>query len=200
MTPWLIWSLVIGLLVLLAVTKLGVHFLYDGESVRLRVLIGPLRLELMQKQKKRKNIASDKTTLTSTPKKSFSWKPWMKAILHRLDEVLALCSRILRTPTFDLLRIHVIIADGEPDEKAIKYGRICAAVGSLLEPVENVFTISKRSVVIYCSFEDEVTSYEAEAAITLRVYEVIALLFAGLKLIYSLYCEVKDSKKEVHNI
>lgn len=202
MRPWLIWSIVIGIIVIIAVTKFGIHIVCRNDDIRLRILVGPIRLKLKQKQeKKRKESAKSKRKPKAyRSKKRLDWKPWAKAILSHWDDMLALFLRVLRSPTFDLLKLYITVGGDEPDVNAINYGRTCAFIGGLLGPLESVFYVKKRQIDISCSWDGASTVYEAEAVLTLRVYEALALILVGFKLIVTLYFEVNNRKKEEDKI
>ena len=198
MRPWLIWGIVIGIIAIVAATKFGVHFGFHHDDLRLRILVGPIRLRLKHKQEKKRQVSgkSKSKQRAYRSKKKLDWKPWAKAVFAHWDEVLTLFSRVLKSPTFELLRLYITVGGYEPDKNAINYGRTCAFVGGFLVPLESVFLVKKRQISITCSWDEASTTYEAEAVLTLRVYEALALMLVGFKLIVTLYFEVNNRKKE----
>jgi len=110
-----------------------------------------------------------------------------------------LVGRVLTAPTIDILKLYISVG-GEPDECAVRYGQICAGVGALLAPLENTFAVLKRDVGVRCTFGSEKLKIDLETRVTLKIYEVIALLVAGLRLLLCLYREVNMNKKVVQKL
>ena len=202
MKAWMIFGIVLCIIVLLGFLKVGIYLAYREDKLTFKVLVGKLRFEFGKennKAKKKKDAAKAKRVRSKSKRSKKSAKPWIISALHHLGDILLLVGRVLTAPTLELLRLHILVGSSEPDESVLKYGRICSAVGSLLPALENTFLIKKRDVNVACSF-DNTLQIDTEAVITLRIYEAIALVFAGLRLLIGMYQEINMNKKVVQNV
>lgn len=195
MSMWLLWLIIAAVLTTVAFLRVGVYVVYRND-LDLKLQVGGVRLAFSGKERK-----SEKKTVTSgaggKAKSGRTLKLWLQAAIERRAEILELIARVLSAPTLDVLRIHVWVGGKEPDQCALNYGRICALVGSLLGPVESIYMIKKKSVDVRCEFDRTDIEFDLEIATTLRVYEIAALAFAGLKLGFGLYRQVKSNVKVV---
>jgi len=201
MSAWLIWGIIIVSLALIAIVKVGFCLEYREEKVEFRLLIGPFPIKFTQKKKDapQKAKENNKKAPVEHKKGQKKWKMWVKAALSHWDEILTLVGRVLTAPTIDILKLYISVG-GEPDECAVRYGQICAGVGALLAPLENTFAVLKRDVGVRCTFGSEKLKIDLETRVTLKIYEVIALLVAGLRLLLCLYREVNMNKKVVQKL
>ena len=106
---------------------------------------------------------------------------------------------MLTSPTLDVLKLQILVGGKDAEACAMTYGRICAVVGCVLPVVENTFGIRKRQIDVRCCFDRENLDISAEAAITIRIYEIFALAFAMLGLGLKLLLAAKNNKKAVQN-
>ena len=212
MRPWMVWLLVLACLALLAAAKVGVHVSYLEKKLRLDLLISSFRLTLLggepkkPKRQKKRRTSEEKTqkpkkqSAAKTPKEGKpNLKPWLQAVQTYWRELLELVGRVLTSPTLDVLKLQILVGGKDAEACAMTYGRICAVVGSVLPVVENTFGIRKRQIDVRCCFDRENLDISAEAAITIRIYEIFALAFAMLGLGLKLLLAAKNNKKAVQN-
>ena len=121
----------------------------------------------------------------------------LQAVLAYWREILSLIGRVLTTPTLDVLRLELLVGGKDAENCAMTYGRICAVVGSVLPVVENTFGIRKRKIDVLCCFDRDSLDITAETSITVRIYEVFALVFALLGLGLKILLESRKNKKAV---
>ena len=203
--------IVAAVLFLLGMIKVGVHGFYEGKAFRLDLIISRYRMTLVgeeqekrpkkpkkarRKKQPKKDPQQNKPKAASAqqnvdnasaskPKKSGGFqkfKPWLSALLDYWQDILGLIGRVLTSPTLDILRLEIKVGAGDAEACAMKYGKICAIVGAVLPVVENTFTIKKRKIDVLCLFDQDSMDISAEAAITIRIYEIFALVFALLGL------------------
>ena len=212
MRPWMVWLLVLACLALVAAAKVGVHVSYLEKKLRLDLLISKFRLTLLggepkkPKRQKKRRTSEEKTQkpkkqkAAKTPKEGKpNLKPWLQAVQTYWRELLELVGRVLTSPTLDVLKLQILVGGKDAEACAMTYGRICAVVGSVLPVVENTFGIRKRQIDVRCCFDRENLDISAEAAITIRIYEIFALAFAMLGLGLKLLLAAKNNKKAVQN-
>ena len=204
------WLIALAVLFLLAMVRVGVHVLYEEKQLQLELLISRFKLLLVgpkneKKPKKSQSMVKPKSAKPETEpaqskekpkKKKGAAKPWIDAVLEYWRELFALIGRVLTTPTLDVLRVELQVG-GDPEKCAMPYGRVCAMVGAVLPVVENTFRIRKRNIQVVPRFDRDDMEITAEAAITVRIYEIFALAFALLGLGVKILLQARNHKKAV---
>ncbi len=212
MRPWMVWLLVLACLALLAAAKVGVHVSYLEKKLRLDLLVSKFRFTILggeakkPKRQKKRQAPKEKTQKPKAEKAPKAQKegkpdlkPWLQAAQTYWRELLELVGRVLTSPTLDVLKLQILVGGKDAEACAMTYGRICAVVGCVLPVVENTFGIRKRQIDVRCCFDRENLDISAEAAITIRIYEIFALAFALLGLGLKLLLAAKNNKKAVQN-
>ncbi len=192
------WIALVAVLAVLAFLKVGAFVRYDETGASVKLVVGPLTIKLRsneqkgQKAQKKKGRAGSQGT---QKRRSSKGKLWIKAVLQNWSEIFQLIGRILSSPVLDSLSVKISVGGDDPAACAITYGRVCAAVSTLLPVVEATFSVKKQQIDISYDFEDTKMRMEAEASATLRVYELLALGVSALKLISNMYSFVKSNNE-----
>lgn len=195
MIGWLITGVALYLLLSM---KVGVRLLWESNTATVKLRIGALRFSFPTKEKKKTDKKKGAATSKSASReKSLDAKRWIQALLAHWQEALTLVARILRTPKLDLLRLHATVGGTDPEACAMQYGHLCAGVGASLPVVQRLFSVKKQDIDVRCHFEEAETEILAEVELNAFVYEVLALLFAGLALLIKLYRHTKSTEKAV---
>ena len=191
MRPWMVWLLVLACLALLAAAKVGVHVYYREKKLRLDLLISKFRFTLLGRERKKPKGQKKRQTpkekmqkpkAQKVPKEGKpELKPWLQAVQTYWRELLELVGRVLTSPTLDVLKLQIL-------------------VGGKDAVVENTFGIRKRQIDVRCCFDRDTLDVTAEAAITIRIYEIFALAFSLLGLGLKLFLAAKNSKKAVQTL
>lgn len=187
MMLWLILPIV---LIMIAFLEIGILLSYD-DSMRLWFLVGKLRFSLSLKDEEREQ-STVQGSAKSKKKRKKNLKPWLKAVLQNWIEILETIGNTLAAPTLEKLELQVFVGGQDPEGSAMNYGRICSVVGCVLPIVENTFTVKKRLIDIRCSFEKDHIEFKAEAAATLKIYELVTLAVSILKLFYRIRSDMKS--------
>lgn len=198
------------ILIALGLIKVGVHIWYVEKNVRLELLIFRFKMVLMgedkpekkqkkkPKEKKKEAPKPEKQKKTAAkPKKKGSMKPLISAVLQYWREILGIIGRVLTMPTLDILRAEICVGNADAEKCALTYGKCCAIVGAVLPVVENTFRVKKRDIQVRPCFDRESLEIQAEAAVTVRIYEVFALVFALLGLGIKILLQARTNKKAV---
>lgn len=185
----MLWLIILGVLILLAVLPLGVSVRYDADGALVRVIAGPIRVTLFPRKKKEKpekkknkpkktaeKPASKETKPPKAPenpkeKKGGSWTDFLPLVRIALN-FLGDFRRKLRVKRLEL---KLILAGDDPADLGINYGRACAALGNLWPQLEKLFVIKKRDVQIECDFTADKTLVTACLDITITLGRVLAL-------------------------
>lgn len=192
--------IVLLVLLLLGLLKVGVHFVWDG-SAAVQLLIWKLRISFPGKKKPEKEASANAPFDKSAPKKMDASlvKGWLAAALSRRQDILTLIGRAIHTPRIDVLILRLTAGGQDAADCALNYGKLWAAVSGMLPVLENTFRIGKREIEIWCDYEKKETSCFAQADLTVRIYELLALGILGLKLLVQLYHEYKMTQKAVQS-
>ena len=217
MRPAVTWMIILAVLVVLAMVRVGVRVFYEEKKLRLELVISKFKLVLMgedkPKKKKKEKPKKEKSKKEKPAKEQADKKkadkpkkkgnilenPWVMAVLDYWRELLALVGRVLTSPTLDVLRLQLWVGGGDSEKCAMTYGRVCAILGGVLPVVENTFGIRKRQIEVWCCYDRDSIDVSAEAAITIRIYEIFALVFALLGLGIKIFLQARKYKKAVQN-
>lgn len=192
------WLITLGILILLGMIPLGVSAVYDEDGVLVRIVVGPLKIQVFpasakkKKPKAAKNGEKPKETAKKQPVKAESntvptetkapaakkkggpitdFLPLVKVLLKFLDGF----RRKLRV---NVLELKLIMAADDPCDLAINYGRAWAAVGNLMHSLERIFVIQKRNIEVECDFTADKTRVLARLDLTITLGRILGLTFA----------------------
>lgn len=180
------WLIALGILVLLAITPVGVHAGYNSEGILLRIIAGPARITVLPAKKKEK-----KPKKNEAPKKQKPAKPAKTAkpaaekkekggsvtdFLPLLQIVFDFLGEFRRKLRVNRLELKLILAGGDPCNLAINYGKAWAAVGNLMPQLERFFVIKKRDVEVECDFVASQTLVIARLELTITIGRVISMV------------------------
>ena len=179
------WLIALGILVLLAMTPVGVLAAYNSEGILLRVIAGPVKITILPakpKEKKPKESASKTAKKTAKPTKSAAKteKTQEKGgsvtdFLPLLQIVFDFLGEFRRKLRVNCLELKLIMAGGDPCNLAVNYGKAWAAVGNLMTQLERFFVIKKRDVQVECDFTGSQTLIIARLAITITIGRIISM-------------------------
>lgn len=199
-----VFGMILLALLLLSLVKVGVRVVWNCGELAIRFVAGPFRIALPKKKAKKqpKKPAAKKAVKINVeaekPKKNSSaGRLWLQAALAHWQELLALIGRTVRTPVLDRLILHLTVGGTDAAACALNYGRVCAAVGGILPVLENTFRIRRRDIQVQWDYAQQGLDCFVQAELTVRIYEMLALAAASLKLLLRLYQEIKMKQKAV---
>lgn len=213
------WIIAIALLALFLWMKVGIRFRWDSQSSLLIIRVGFLRFSLSteerkkdgKKKPKKENAAkgkrSDRTQPAADNKKSEkkkglspSLKSWIKAVLECWRDLVALIGKVLKSPTLDLIRLHIAVGGSDPEACAMMYGKICAGLGAGMPVLSNIFWVKKQDIDVACRFDLPKMEIMAEVEATVMIYEVFALIGTVLGLLVKIFFTKKRNDKAVQAV
>ena len=185
------WLITLGILTLLAIAPLGVSVGYDSGGAVVRIVAGPVRLQVLpQKKKKPKQEKSEPKPKAQPEKKPAEVKqPRQEKKAQapnkaggKLQDFLPLVQLALdflgdfrRKLRVNRLELNLVLAGSDPCDLAVNYGRACAALGNLWPRLEEWFVIQKRDVQIQCDFEADSTLITARLDLTITLGRLLKL-------------------------
>ena len=182
------WLIALGILVLLAITPVGVHARYNSDGILLRAIVGPVKITLLPRKKKEKKRES--TEKPVKPKKEKVPKQKKKPdkpadnqekggsvtdFLPLLQLVFDFLGEFRRKLRVNRLELKLVLAGGDPCNLAVNYGKAWAAVGNLMPQLERFFVISKRDGEVECDFTAGQTLIIARLDLTITIGRLLSM-------------------------
>ncbi len=196
------WLITLGILFLLGILPLGVSAVFDEDGALVRIIAGPLKIQVFpvsrkkdkpkkekkpessekkQKEKRRRQSAQSGSKAASTGKTEQTAKKTGGPITDFLPLVgvlLKFLDGFRRKLRVNVLDLKLIMAADDPCDLAVNYGRAWAAVGNLMPQLERVFVIKKRNIEVECDFTADKTRVLARLDLTITLGRILGLTFA----------------------
>ncbi len=174
------WLIALAAVLLVGFVPIGLRGIYDSTGARAWLIVGRLRFLIYPKRrnkkvlKKKKNSRSgNKTPATTSGKKSGGNTTEFIPIVRLILEILRDLWNKLQV---DLLELKIVLAQDDPSDLAINYGRTWAALGNLIPQLERHCNIKKRNVDVSCDFTAQQTQIFAQLQVSITVGRAIVLL------------------------
>lgn len=199
------WLIALAIILLLAVLPLGVSAIYDAGGPIVRIIAGPVRLQLIPSKKKKPKKEKEPKQKPEKPKKDQKAKPnkkkeapggpitdFLPLLYLALDFLWDFLTRKLRV---NRLEAKIVLAGDDPCDLAVNYGRAWAALGNLVPQLERFFVIKKRDMQVECDFTADKTLITARVDITITLGRLIGLVsIYGFKILRE-YLKIRKSRK-----
>ena len=196
---WLITLGVLLLLLLIWLIPVGLSIRYAQERFTVRIRVAGIsfpcrRKKTAEAQKEEKPPQGAKPSdekqkgspQKKTPKprkRKRCWRDYKPLLRLGLDFL----SDLRRKLQVDRLELHMILAGEDPCDLAVNYGRIWAAIGSLMPQLDRLLVIHKRDVQVECDFAAEKTKITGRVDLHLTVGRALCLAAGcGLRLMKEL--------------
>lgn len=206
---WIL-GIILALIVLLLFLRVGVRVAF-GDELRLSVLAGPLRLQLLprkeKKPKKPKKPRKDKKEKKEPPKEEAAPKPKKKLGLT-LEDILSalpylwqsLSGALKKTGQrmrIDPMTVSLVLGGAaDPAQAAQNYGRISAAVWTLMPRLEQLMRLPDPYIHLDVDYSAEKTDVRGEAGISFQIRDFFAIALAfGLPVLKWLLRWRKEKKR-----
>lgn len=175
------WLIALAVIVLLGILPLGVSARYNGEGPQIRLILGPVKLQVFPaKKKKAPNEKPQEETQPAAA--SGHAKPTEAKKGGKLTDFLPIVQTILdflgdfrRKIRVNLLQLKLTMAGDDPCDLAVNYGRAWAALGNLEPQLDRLFIIKKKDLQIQCDFEETETKIAARLDLTITVGRLLGL-------------------------
>ncbi|MDY3984795.1 hypothetical protein [Dysosmobacter sp.] len=179
----LLWILGIlaALIVLLCLTRVGVHAVFRGGQTLVRVRVGPFRFQVYPvKEKKPKEEKPKKEKKEKAPKEKQSKderakpkitladiKDAVRTLWPPLKRALGRTRRGIRVAPLDLS--VTVGGQADPAAAAERYGDLHAAVWTVMPALEQVLDIRNPRIHVGIDFDAPGTEVSGEAGISIRI-------------------------------
>ena len=189
------WWITLGILFLLAILPLGVSIHYNADGPVIKIILGPLKLQVVPAKKKPPKEKKEKPKKEPKPKKTPEKppkqvgadapppepKPEKKEQGGSILDFLPLVKTVFeflgdfrRKLRIDNLQLKLIMAGGDPYNLAMNYGKAWAALGNLLPKLEQWFVIKKRDIEVECDFAATEMTVIAHLDLTITLGRILA--------------------------
>ena len=177
------WIIALLILFLLAILPLGASVLYDEDGPRVRIVAGPVKIQVLpmkktkkekpKKEAKKKPAPKDKGAKKPAPKPKSggSWTDFLPLVRIALD----LLNDLRRKLRVNELKLHLTMAGDDPCDLAVNYGRMNASLAALLTQLERFLVIQKRDVHIDCDFAASETVILARLDLTITLGRILSI-------------------------
>ena len=178
------WIIALLILFLLAILPLGASVLYDEDGPRVRIVAGPVKIQVFpmkkkakkdkpQKEAKKKPAREGKAAKKPAPKPKSggSWTDFLPLVRIALD----LLNDLRRKLRVNELKLHLTMAGDDPCDLAVNYGRMNASLAALIAQLERFLVIKKRDVHIDCDFAADETVILARLDLTITLGRILSI-------------------------
>ena len=177
------WIIAFCILFLLAILPLGASVLYDADGPRVRVVAGPLKIQVFPMKKKAKKDkpkkekpkpakeAKAEKKPAPKPQPGGSWTDFLPLVRLALD----LLNDLRRKLRVNELKLHLTMAGDDPCDLAVNYGRMNASLAALIAQLERFLVIKKRDVRIDCDFTASETVILARLDLTITLGRILSI-------------------------
>ena len=181
------WLIFLAILVLLAILPLGASVLYDADGPRVRIVAGPVKIQVFpmkkkpkkdkpkkekpKKEQKKPAQAGEEQKPFPKPKTGGSWTDFLPLVQVVLD----LLNDLRRKLRVNELKLHLTLAGDDPCDLAVNYGRMNASLAALIAQLERVLVIQKRDVHVDCDFTASETVILARLDLTITLGRILSI-------------------------
>ena len=186
----IVWGIVLAVIVLLLLTKVGVHVRY-GDELALSAKVGLLRIKILPakekkpKEKKPEKKPENKKEKKKKPKAAEGHekkkrKLTLEDILDIVKVGLKALGRFGRALRLDRLHLHICVAKDDPYDTVAQYGYLNAALGAALPLLHRAFKIKDEDITTAFRFDMAETALRCEVTATFRIGAIMRIgLCAG---------------------
>ncbi len=181
----IVWIIVLLVLLLILACPVGIDGAYQTARFSLKLKIGPFRKALFPREKEKKKKKKEKKEKPK-PQETGEKKPKKKPGFT-LDDILTLAE--IGLDALHRFRVHLSIdrfllywtaAAADPYAAVMQYGRINAALGSLMGKAHTALKIRDEDVRTTIDLILEHPQIEAQLVLSIQVWEVLLIgIIAG---------------------
>ena len=182
------WLITVAILVVIGLLPLHLRLRYNDSGFRLWLRIFLFRIPLIpaaEKKEKKKSKKADKTAgKTNTAGHTKKIGGNISAFLPYVENLLDFLTELPRRLTVRNLELTLILANADPCDLAVNYGRTWTALGNLMPRLEALLRIRKRELKVECDFAGEETKVYFDMDIALTVGRLVCMLiFHGSRIL-----------------
>lgn len=185
------WLIALVVLILLGLIPVGIYAAYDRGGAAVSLIVGPFRIRLYPKLRAstKRSKRSDKTHSANDASNANESQKKQPGTLDDFRDILRLVLNFLsdfrRKLRIRNLEFKIILANDDPCDLSVNYGRAWIVLGSLMPQMERLFVIKRRNFEVECDFLAEQTLVETRIDMTITVGRLLWIViyhgFPGLR-------------------
>ena len=177
---------------------LGIRVRYDQQGGRILVLVGPITIAAYPRNKSatgKKKQSSKKENFESEAhikKKQGNTKDFFPLVRLVIDFLRDFHSKL----RINHLYFKAILADQDPCDLSINYGRAWAAAGNLMPLLDRYFIIRERNIEIECDYTAATSQIDLSVDFTITVARLLTLgVYHGWRVLRK-YLQITNKVKD----
>ena len=196
------WLIALAAIILLGCIPVGVNLVYGSGGALVDLLLGPIRITLYPrktnhtKSKSRKNMRDvQKDDFESRESREKKTDRIPSDYLSALEFVLEVLSDFRRKLRINRLDVKWTLSGDDPCDLSINYGRVCAAIGSMMPQLDRLLVIKERNVKIGCDYMAQKDVFDARLELSITLGRLLFIFgyhgIRGLRKYYKLTNQIK---------
>ena len=206
MTALKVIGIIVLIFILIGLIRVGAVVRF-GETLELKILIGPFRIALLPaKEQKAKPLEEKKPEEPAEKKKKEKTHTLPKLTKDELRDLIETAfaalketaRRACRRLRIDPLEVLVVFGGEDPADIAQAYGYASAAMWGVMPHLEDLFNIPDPSLHLRMDYGAKKTCAEGTAGVSLRIWDGLVIAFALLVPMlkwYRRFCRAHKSDK-----
>ena len=174
MSPLLIAGLVLLVLLAVGLIRVGAQVEYSEQGLAVWIRAGVLRIPVFPAKKRAKKTKpkAAKKTRPDTGKKGGR----LRLALDFIPVILDTVKRFFHKLRVDRLEMSLVVCAPDPADAAMRYGEANALLGSVWQPMQQVFHVKQAHAHVDVDFEAKESVLYLFASLSLTVAQVLALV------------------------
>ena len=185
------WCIFLLCFILLLCMPCGIYAHYNSEKTIAKLIIGPIRVNLLHSRKKHSKTDKSKSPDSSAETKE---KRRFRDYLPIVKPIFALLRDFRRRVIIKNLQFRLVLGGSDPYDLSINYGRCWAVLGNLFPYLESLFTIRNRNLEIECDYTADTTKIDAAIDLRISLFTLLRMTFYHGIQIFKSYKTAKDEK------
>ena len=179
----IVWGIVLAVIVLLLLTKVGVHVRY-GDELALSAKVGLIRIRILPAKEKKPKEKKPKKKKKKKPKaaeehEKKKQKLTVEDILDIVKLGLKALGRFGRALRLDRLHLHLCVGKDDPYDTVAQYGYINAALGTAVPLLHRAFKIRDEDITTAFRFDTTEMALQAEVIATFRIGAILRIVLCA---------------------
>lgn len=186
-----------GVLLLIGCIRVGVQVEYCGQGLFVRVRLGRFYITVFPAKKADKPKKNKKAVAAEKAPKKEKKGGKLQQALDFIPLILDTAKRFFRKLQVDKLDMELVICTSDPADTAVQYGRANALLGSIWQPVTEVFRVKDGHAHVGVDFEGNKPTLYVLATLSLTIGQLLCLVSVfGMKALGILIRTRTNRKKQ----
>ena len=180
------WLIALAIILLILFCPIGVSARYDQQGAVVKVIAGPLRLQVFpgKKKKKEKETPPAQSQGTDNAPQEKTQGGSLTDFIPTVRLVFDFLAELRRKLLVKKLVLKVVLAGDDPCDLAVNYGRACGALASVEPQLSRFFRIRRKELDVECDFTADKTTVYAAVDLTITIIRIFSLgLRHGVKIL-----------------